>query len=717
MKRKQARRAQTTNRTYFGAAVWIAAGIFLVAIALYFHTRNYGFVHDDTTLILQNQQVKRLAWSEILGRGGYRPVRTMTYAVNYAVGGENPYGYHLFNILLHGLNAALLFLLLLRWTRSNIVAGGAALLFVVHPVQTAAVAYISGRKDLLAAFFVLLGLYLYTVFRESRSKPAGAGAFVAFVLGVLSKEVAIVFPALLLLVDTCILRERTVGGKEQESSPPTSFFHGVWKAVKAAPVLYAMSAALAALAIFYAIHLTQASRMLGFWGGTFATNLGTSFKLFVHYIKLSLFPYPLIADYTGKVFPVSAGFREPATLLALLYFCLYVGFALWFYTRNRRLTFVMFWMLATLLPILQLIPFHELAADHLLYLPLVGLALIFGEGLNFANRLGGVRLWGWSAAAVIVLVSCLMTVGRSQEWKDDRTLWEATYRRAPGSYRANSNLGVIYQSSGDLQRAVEFTRRSLELEPSQGISWSNLGGIYLTMARNKRADYRESMGLLREAIEVLERSVELEPRNPWNHSNLGDAYKFQGLLYEDQGEVEKAFEVRVKAVGSFQRAIEIGSDNDAFPLIFFKRAMVFVDGGYEDEAVRLLREAIARFPRYPEIYVWLGAYYFNQGKYGEALPYLEPAAELAPRMETFGMLARCFEETGHHVKSIEIYSKALRMFPNSVEVHYNLGVLHHRVGDLDKAVYHLRRALQLDPNGKLVPNIHSMLKAIRGHVS
>jgi protein O-mannosyl-transferase len=469
--------------------------------------------------------------------------------------------------------------------------------------------------------------------------------------------------------------------------------------------------------MFYAIHLTQASRMLGYWGGSFATNLGTSFKLFAHYIKLSLFPYPLIADYTGNVFPVSTGLGEPATILALAYFGLYLFFAFYFYRINRKLTFAMLWTLATLLPILQVIPFHELAADHLLYLPLVGIALLFGEGLRFVHGQATARSWGWSSAMVIVLVCCVVTVGRSQDWKDEKTLWEATYRQAPGSYRANSNLGVIYQTSGDLQRAVEFTRRSLELDPSQGISWSNLGGIYLTMARNKRADYREAMGLIREAIEVLEKSVELEPRNPWNHSNLGDAYKFLGLLHEDRGEGEKAFQVRVKSITSYQRAMEIGSDNEAFPLIFFKHAMVFVDGGYEQEALRLLREAIARFPRYPETYVWLGAFYFNQGRYAEALPYLEPAAALAPRMETLGMLARCHEETGNHAKSIEAYSAALSLFPNSVEIHYNLGVLYHRLGDLDKAVYYLRRALQLDPHGKLVPNIHSMLRAIRGDVS
>jgi protein O-mannosyl-transferase len=716
MKRKEERSAFRNYAGQPGPAIWIAAGIFLLAFALYFHTRHYGFVHDDTTLILQNQQVKQLAWSEILSRSGYRPVRTLTYAVNYAVGGENPYGYHLFNILLHGLNAGLLFFLLLRWTRSHLVAGAAALLFAVHPIQTAAVAYVSGRKDLLAALFVFIGLYLYTVYRESRRKQAGAGALLAFIIAVFSKEVAIVFPALLLLVDTCILRGRS-GPGEKEWAGQRSFFRGAWGAVTASPVLYGVFAALAGLAIFYAIHLTQASRMLGYWGGSFSTNLGTSFKLLVHYIKLSLFPYPLIADYTGNVFPISTGFREPTTLLALVCFCLFLGFAFWFYPRNRKVTFAMLWVLVTLLPVLQIIPFHELAADHLLYLPLVGVAFVFGEGLSFIHGQARMRPWGWSAAAVIALVFSFMTVDRSQDWKDERTLWEATYRKAPGSYRANSNLGVIYQTSGDLQRAVEFSRRSLELDPSQGISWSNLGGIYLTMARSKRADYRESMGLIREAIQVLEKSVQLDPRNPWNHSNLGDAYKFQGLLYEDQSEAEKAFEARVRSITSFQKAMEIGSDNDAFPLIFFKHAMVFVDGGYEEEAVRLLREAIARFPRYPEIYVWLGAYYFNQGKYLEALPYLEPAAELAPRMDTFGMLARCHEETGNHSKSIDAYSKALLMFPNSVEIHYNLGVLYHRVGDLDKAVFFLRRALQLEPNGKLVPSIRSMLNAIRDHVS
>ncbi|UCF38341.1 MAG: glycosyltransferase family 39 protein, partial [Acidobacteriota bacterium] len=186
------RKKGSPERLLWGIPVLLAVLCFL----LYANTLGHSLVFDDVTLILQNRSVLELDWATILYKGGYRPFRTLTYALNYAVGGEDPFGYHLVNVLLHALNAVLAFLLFWRLSRSNAVAGIGAAFMALHPVQTAAVAYVSGRKDLLAAFFLLAGFYLYV----SRRKEGGIGwkTLVAvlplFVLAILSKEVAIVLP-------------------------------------------------------------------------------------------------------------------------------------------------------------------------------------------------------------------------------------------------------------------------------------------------------------------------------------------------------------------------------------------------------------------------------------------------------------------------------------------------------------------------------------------
>ena len=105
--------------------------------------------------------------------------------------------------------------------------------------------------------------------------------------------------------------------------------------------------------------------------------------------------------------------------------------------------------------------------------------------------------------------------------------------------------------------------------------------------------------------------------------------------------------------------------------------------------------------------------YFRLKKYEEGIPYLEKACTLQPSLDGWGMLAKSYEELGENGKSIETYLRALKQFPESVETHYNLGVLYHRIGDPDRALKHLERALQLSPDGSLRPNIRSMMDAIR----
>ncbi len=236
--------------------------IFLLAVGPYLGTLNHSFVFDDVTLISQNPQVINLEWSKILSREGYRPIRTLTYAVNYALGGDDPFGHHLLNLLLHAFNAVLVYRLFWSWTESNILAVSGALFFGLHPTQTAAVAYVSGRKDLLATFFILLGCLAYTVYRKKSRRYQAAASLLFFTLAILSKEVAIVFPALLLLLNSLL---------DERKSASRGSSYGLWTSLicslRKAPIFYGVTLILGVAALYYAVYLTQTSRMVGYWGG------------------------------------------------------------------------------------------------------------------------------------------------------------------------------------------------------------------------------------------------------------------------------------------------------------------------------------------------------------------------------------------------------------------------------------------------------------------
>ena len=413
--------------------IWIPVLIFLLASGLYLNTLGHGFVFDDATLISQNPQVKQLKWAEIISVRSYRPVRTLTCAVNYALGGEDAFGYHLFNVMFHAVNAVLVYLLFWTWTSSNILAGSGALLFSVHPVQTAAVAYVSGRKDLLATFFVLLGCYLYALYRKKKRRSLVFLSLFFFLLGILCKEVVIVFPGLLLLFDVLLWRTGRPGSQAE---------HLLLRTLKRFPFFYGLSVLIALLAAYYAVFLTQASRMVGLWGGSLATHLGTCFKLFVHYLRLVLVPYPLIADYTGEVFPISRGFLEPSTLLAVAVVGGYMILTGWSCRRNPRLAFGLLWFFFALIPVLQIVPFHEIAADHFLYFPAVGIAFLGGWATEYLVRSKGVAILAWGLVGLTSLAFAGATVDRNRDWANAQSLWEATIKMAPGSYRGRTPIWV-----------------------------------------------------------------------------------------------------------------------------------------------------------------------------------------------------------------------------------------------------------------------------------
>ncbi|GAB4220353.1 MAG: hypothetical protein Kow001_01900 [Acidobacteriota bacterium] len=704
MSRKRNRRFRQTEETrcHWTAAVLIA----LFGAILFANTLGHELLFDDVTLILQNPFVTSLDWKGIIWDSGYRPVRTLTYALNYAISGEEPFSYHLVNVLLHGLNVLLLFRLVWLLSASNLMAGVAAGLFAAHPAQTAAVAYVSGRKDLLAACFVFAAMALFlTLRRGTRHRLAAAGgSAVAFLLALGSKEVAIVFPALLLAVDAVL-------GWRSSEQPRPGLWSAAGSAVKRAPVLYSVFVVVAAAGLYWALAISKASRMEQYWGGNLETNLGTSFKLFVHYLKLSLVPYPLLADYLGDVFPVSSGFAEPATLLSVLATVAYVGTAVWMFRRWALISAGMIWFLACLVPVLQLIPFHELAADHFLYLPLAGWALALAVPAESALKRFPAAAWpSWLA---LILVYAGMTVDRNADWKDKQTLWEATYRSAPRSYRANANLGQIYFNQGLAEKGIEFTHRSLELAPGRALPHANLGAMYYTIGRERRLAGKldEAAALQAKARMYLEKAVELEPRNPFTISNLANTYKEDALILDERGQKEAALAVRLKARDLLDRAFRLRDRRKEVQAIWMNYAGLYLDSGMYRQAIPHLEKFLTAFPEDATGNYWMGISRFQIGDFSGAIPYLERAVSSRPTAELWERLAYAYERAGRQGQAIAAWNQAIRIAPGP-GVHYGLARLLAASGDIEGAKSNLQRALALDRQKVYTDRIARLLEAL-----
>src|SRR2546430_15790131 len=202
-----AKRLDQSLISFLSADAQLIVIVSLVATVFLCYANSLGneFVFDDYLLVLGNNRIRSI--NAALFWNSYRPIRDISYAIDYALWGERPFGYHLTNLVIHAANVLLVFALIRRFTASLVTAVLTALIFAVHPIQTDAVTYISGRRDLLFTFFYLLAFHSYLTYYRQRWALQAVVYFVLFfllwALSLLSKEMAASLPILIFVWHYC----------------------------------------------------------------------------------------------------------------------------------------------------------------------------------------------------------------------------------------------------------------------------------------------------------------------------------------------------------------------------------------------------------------------------------------------------------------------------------------------------------------------------------
>jgi hypothetical protein len=344
---------------------FLHACIIALACALAYATSfSVPFQFDDSHAIVDNAAIRDISSIPSLfwkaeGSIGTRPLTLATFAVNYALGGLDPFGYHLFNLLVHSGNALLLFLLirrtgrLLRRNDAGIPALLAALLFALHPLHTQSVTYVVSRSMPLAGFFTLTGLLLFSrASARGKTSSRATGALVLVSLcGMASREDFIAFPFLLLLYDYLFVAR----GRFRETA-------GRWKIHL--PVF---------LTSLYLVFLLanlepQTTRGYGIEAVTAREYLLTQFRIHWTYLRLLFLPVNLHLDYD---YPYAASLSEPATAASLAGYLVLWGLAIGLMRRNPIVSFSLLWFLACLLPP-SVYPVADVMFEHRVYLASLG---------------------------------------------------------------------------------------------------------------------------------------------------------------------------------------------------------------------------------------------------------------------------------------------------------------------------------------------------------
>ncbi|MGH7365010.1 MAG: tetratricopeptide repeat protein [Candidatus Rokuibacteriota bacterium] len=620
---------------------------------------------DDEASFLTNSAYRGLGLTQLRWMltttflGHWSPLTWVTWGFNYVTGGLDPWGYHLGNLLLHSANVTLLWLVARRllatgsgspMTSSAIASGAtiAALVWGLHPLRAEAVAWASGRRDVLCGLFYLLAVlaYLRGVARgagiERRWWSLSVGVFAA---ALSSKAIAMTLPLTLLLLDVYPLRRRGLGG---------------WVLIRE-KVPYALLAAAAGAVAFVARQESGSITAYGQYGAGARGALAT--YTFWFYPGKLVWPVGLSPMYELPRYVDLGDARFLGPLLAVT--AVTVALVL---LRGRWPAGLAAWAQSAIVlaPISGVVHSgNQLAADRYSYLSGLGFAVLAGAGLAWALRhaAGRPRTWvrpvAWASVAIVVVA--LFATARSQTaiWKSSETLWRRAVEVDPTCSLCESNLGRVVARPGRFPEAETHVRRAIALRPDRPGPHENMGGIMLAQGRYREAeehfrraatlhpDRAVSRNALGVALAIQGRDVEAEAefREAARLSpRLVDAPANLGVLYARQGRYEDAMPPLRRALaldgGRAGVRAELGR-------ALRSRAIELVRQGRPGDAARLWQEASPLAADDRDLLRGLGQALVEQGKGAEAIPILERAVTLAPRRgEERFWLARAYRLAG-----------------------------------------------------------------------
>ena len=464
----------------------------VLAMAGYASSLGGDFVFDDGLLLDDSchwgvHNIPAMFTPGLSSNCSARPVRSASYALDYSLWGMNPLGYHLTNVIIHGLTVFALGILVWRLGGEARLAALAAALFALHPVGTEAVAYISGRRDLLAALFCLLSMTAYLSFRVRGGLLRLAAGLVALLAGIFSHESAAALPAVLVLLELCLVARRTPG-RGLLSSARALLHPRLAVPLGGALLLVLGIAAWKVLAANY-------SERHELWGGSLPAHLANVLRMHALYLKQLLLPLELVADYSADAFPISRSLLEGRALGAGAAVLGVVCLALAAWSRAPLLSTAVLGYFILLLPSSQIVLHHELVAEHRLYLPMVGFCVLAAAGLDRLIRSQGRLVWG--LVAVLLISYLALTNDRNLDWRNDETLWSRTVAQVPNCARALTNLGALRGRQGKLDEAHALLTRALSIRPAFCHANVNLGKVLVKRAGPGEAE--RGIALLRRA--------------------------------------------------------------------------------------------------------------------------------------------------------------------------------------------------------------------------
>jgi tetratricopeptide (TPR) repeat protein len=634
----------------------IFAAIFILLVIAFFafspSLQNSFTNWDDDLYVTENHQIKNLSiknlgqiFTQFYG-GAYIPLTISSFAIEYQFFRLSPRGYHTTNLILHLANILLVFLLMMLVSQNLFFAFFAALLFGIHPLRVESVAWITGRKDVLYGFFFLLALISYMHYKKASVFKFYYLSLVFFILALLAKPVAMIFPLIICLFD--YLHSRQFNRKLIFEKIP-----------------YLILSFVFAVVAFIGQHSAGAvehESLYSFFHNIIAATYGILF-----YLVKSIVPVNLSAIYAYPRFIQEFSLASIFVVLGIIVLIALIRISIKY---TKKILFGALFFLFGLIPVLQIVPVGQALADRYTYIPSIGLVFIFCTGIfwvfqKFDQKISIKAMLSTALLAVVIIFS-ILTYKRCHIWRNSLTLWNDVLKKYPQIPIAYNDRGSAFFNIDEYEKALSDFDTAIGLKHEFPEAFHNRALVLLVIGKPK------------EAIEDFNQALAYNPQ-------YADAYTDRGNAYLVLGKIDLA-------INDFNRAIRL---NPTLFKAYNSRGTAYTELGNFDKAIGDYTMAIKYNADYYEAYYNRGNIYYNKKEFDKALIDYDQTLQLNPYfVDAYFNRANVNYAQRKYLLAINDYNSTLKLNPNYVPAYYYRGISYYRIKKYTNARSDMEKAIQ-----------------------
>jgi len=623
--------------------------IAFICFLAYFNSLANPFIWDDEALVVKNTLIcspenlsksflSDLYFGVASGSNFWRPLQTISYMFDYHFWQLNPFGYHLTNIILQICVSYLVFLLAFNLLGNLSVSVASAVFFGISPIHTEAVTYISGRAEMLMGFFIILATLFFIKAQEKTSRQNKLFfifSVISFLLALLSKEAAVVFPFIICGYLFYFLNDRL---KEKY------YF-------------------IKNIAVFFLISLVYLSLRLSLF--KFLTLRPPALTGIPWFIRLSVLPKIIFTYFRLLLWPVGLHMsRElacPVSPFGIFIAVFFLGLVIFscacflkYRPKHKVISFMLLWSLAFFIPQSGILPINAFVAEHFIYLSSISFFMLLAFILHkFFRKESFVFI-----SCLICVFYILLTCARNFEWRNPVIFFKNIIKHSANSFQAHNNLGLQYEYLNRLAEAEKEYKKALVIKPDLIEARSNLANLYLKLKNYDQAKNQYEL-LLKD--KVGSKAAEIE-------NNLGN-------VYEAVGEIDNA-------VIKYNQALTLDA---GLKFTHFNLARIYFARKNLDQAVFHISQSLGKvdaakdkiiadflnntgyIDNASEFYNNLGINFANNNCWKEAISAFNCALELSPdSADYYYNLGLAYLNIKEKNKATQSIKQALRINPNHI---------------------------------------------------